>query len=354
MSEPSFPNTRSTFATDRLSGIQLLRAAAALLIVLYHSGNGITGFADKGYHVVLPFIYDRGFLAVDLFFAISGFIICHVFDNARFSVPSFYFRRFWRIYPIYALFCLAAVLWFRAGLPQLGDNPGWDNIIKSVLILPQVHFPIYAVGWTLEHEIIFYVLAGLLLPYAGKWGLFAVLVLLAAIGWSGVLGKTWDYHLFAPPQLQFAAGVLAYLAHHRLPKGVPWWPLVCTGCVLYVLPGTSVFNLDNYRAVVALGSFLLILGWLRFDFGNYPSFERLAVHFGNLTYSTYLVHWIVFPVFGIAAAAVSLPWLIEPYRFSAIGVVFLTSHFFHISIEKPTLRLGRAIEAQLYRSARTV
>ena len=328
-----------------------MRACAAILIVLYHSGNAITGFEDKESVVSLPFVYARGYYAVDLFFAISGFIICYIADGSRFSTASFYFRRFWRIYPIYAFFCAIAVFWYRAGLPQLGNDPGWDNIIKSFLILPQPSFPIYAVGWTLEFEVLFYLLAGLLLPFVGKWGLFAVLAALGLAGWTGLVGKTWSYHLFEPQQIQFAAGILAYIIRAKLPKSIPWWLLVGAGVGLYLLPETKFLKLDDYRALVAVGSVLLILGWLRFDFINWPRFERFSVHFGDLTFSAYLWHWVVLRVFGIASAFVPLPFLAEPYRFAAIVSVFLISHFFHIWVERPVLRLGRSIESRLDRTA---
>jgi exopolysaccharide production protein ExoZ len=339
-------------ASERLSGIQLLRAAAALLIVLYHSGNAITGFADKGNAIALPFVYSRGYYAVDLFFAVSAFIICYVSDTSRFSAASFYFRRFWRIYPIYALFCVAALLWYYAGLPPLGNDPWWKGIIRSMLILPQPPFPIYAVGWSLEFEVLFYLLAGALLPTVGKWGLLAVLLSLALSGWTGLIGKPVDYHVYAPQWLQFGAGIIAYILHQKLPKNVLWWLLVGAGCALYLMPETKFLKLDDYRALVALGSVCLILGWLRFDFRKWPRFERAAVHLGDLTYSTYLCHWIVLIALGMAAALVPSPSLLEPYRFAAIAVVFLVSHFFHIWVELPVLRLGRLIESLSGHSAR--
>lgn len=337
-------NTHRTDLNDRLTGIQLLRFVAAVMIVFYHSGGALIGLSDQTYVWRLPFIYDRGYYAVDLFFSISGFIICVVFDRStEFSRLSFFFRRFWRIYPVYGIFCALAVFWFRAGLPQLGDDPGWDNILASVLILPRPDFPIYAVGWTLEHEVIFYCLAGILLPAIGKWGLLGVLLSLAMIGWVDPLDGVWDFHITSAAQLQFAAGVLAYLSYRKLGPLLPPRVWIFCGVALILTPEITLYDLNNHRLVIGLASCCLIFGTMHANWMRFPRLAAMINVAGDLTYSVYLVHWTLLPLIGIAASGL-IPQAAEPYRFLAILAVFAVALGWHVFVERPLLRMGQRIE----------
>ena len=69
---------------DRLPGIQVARAAAALSIVYFHSWVALVRF-PKETAFPLPILPTYGWLAVDLFFGISGFVICLVVSRPTFQ-----------------------------------------------------------------------------------------------------------------------------------------------------------------------------------------------------------------------------------------------------------------------------
>src|SRR6266511_5718154 len=105
---------------DRQAGIQIARALAALSIVYYHSWVSITRFPkDAAYPI--PFASTYGWLGVNFFFAISGFVICLVASRGTFSVRSFLIKRIFRLYPLWLVmlttFALTALLW-RGLQPQ--------------------------------------------------------------------------------------------------------------------------------------------------------------------------------------------------------------------------------------------
>src|ERR1700733_8738810 len=85
---------------DKQVGIQVARAIAALGIVYFHSWVSITRFpAGTAYQI--PGLTYYGWFAVDLFFAISGYVICLVVSRESFRIPSFLIKRVFRLYPLW-------------------------------------------------------------------------------------------------------------------------------------------------------------------------------------------------------------------------------------------------------------
>ncbi|MCK1733287.1 acyltransferase [Bradyrhizobium sp. 138] len=82
----------------RLPGVQLGRAVAALAVFYFHTHLALVYF-DKSQLVTWKFLADRGADGVDLFFAISGFIVCYISTVPGYTPFSFLAKRFFRIYP---------------------------------------------------------------------------------------------------------------------------------------------------------------------------------------------------------------------------------------------------------------
>jgi peptidoglycan/LPS O-acetylase OafA/YrhL len=87
---------------------------AALSIVYYHSWTSIVRFPEGTSHQI-PGLTTYGWFGVDLFFAISGYVICLVVSRGNFNVPSFLIKRVFRLYPLWLVmlttFALTAALW---------------------------------------------------------------------------------------------------------------------------------------------------------------------------------------------------------------------------------------------------
>jgi exopolysaccharide production protein ExoZ len=181
---------------DKRVGIQFARAIAALSIVYFHSSVAITRF-PKDTAFPIPGLSHYGWVAVDLFFAISGFVICLVASRGVFNVRSFLIKRGFRIYPLWLvmLTIFAVTAWFWRGL-QPGETIGF--FLYSMSLLPTDGLPFYDIGWSLQHEIAFYLIAAALIPWFGLTGLA---IFLAA--------STLAFHLFDLPWY------LATLANHH-------------------------------------------------------------------------------------------------------------------------------------------
>ncbi len=170
---------------NRLPSIQILRAFAALLVVIGHALHEARAFDA---HDRLASIAEMRFwtAGIDMFFILSGFIMMWTFGD-RFGAPSaglrFLKRRLIRIAPPYWIFTglmVLAALVFSERLQTTVFTP--SHALLSFLFIPHlaphggIH-PILAVGWTLIYEMFFYLTFALVLCLPRRTGL-CVLVLL--------------------------------------------------------------------------------------------------------------------------------------------------------------------------------
>ncbi|HEU5293423.1 MAG TPA: acyltransferase [Burkholderiaceae bacterium] len=196
---PSAWAANTATAHERLDTVQALRAVAALSVVGMH----------------IPAI-DRGAFGVDLFFVISGFIVCHVAaaDPGRFIV-----KRLIRVVPLYWL-CTLALFAVAMVAPHLmgATRADWSELVKSLAFVPfmksngNVH-PVLYLGWTLNYEMLFYALFALSLlvaPQRPQWVaaplLFALIALGQLVTFDSVPLRFWS----APILIEFVYGMVAY------------------------------------------------------------------------------------------------------------------------------------------------
>ncbi len=150
----SGPMTGARHKFGRLDG---LRGVAALAVVLYHLPGPL--------HALAP----RGYLAVDLFFLLSGFVIAAAYEerlrDGAMSLGTFALVRLKRLWPLYGLGVVVGVLAFslvrtlRPDAPFLfPDMPLAAAVAMSLLFLPQLGyggpaFPFNSASWSLSVEI---------------------------------------------------------------------------------------------------------------------------------------------------------------------------------------------------------
>ena len=133
---------------DRLDSIQLLRAVAAIAVITHHID-----------------IFGNGAWGVDIFFVMSGFIMCFV--TAK-SSNHFFLKRIIRVVPLYwagtfFIFTIAAL--FPSLLGDTSTTANITHLLKSLFFIPfqkgsEVQ-PLLFLGWTLNYEMFFYVIFSL-------------------------------------------------------------------------------------------------------------------------------------------------------------------------------------------------
>jgi exopolysaccharide production protein ExoZ len=194
--------------------IQWLRAIAALEVAIWHSDLITKNFSALS--VAGDMYRPIGGIGVELFFIVSGYVMCLRVPKYT-SGLAFMKARIVRIVPMYWIFTSLVVATYLL-------HPSWrlnnltlnfETIVLSYFILPQKRYPLLGVGWSLEHEMIFYAtLAVLILAYGAlmRRPRYFVALILGAMGVTGfVFGtgpkpRVWDYHLFSPYMLMFAFG----------------------------------------------------------------------------------------------------------------------------------------------------
>jgi exopolysaccharide production protein ExoZ len=315
-------------AAVKFHGLQQLRAAAAILVMVGHVI--VRALRDVPHDARWDVLVTQlGQLGVRCFFVISGFIMLHVSWN-RFGkqgqAARFVRDRAIRVIPLYWLLTLAYVAFTKEPTPLA-------NVVKSLLFLPhpnaldELPYPVFALGWTLEYEILFYAIfaAGMLLARRSASVAFVVAVLVAltlagaTLPGLGTAATFWT----APILLFFLAGMAICMAHHH-GYHAPWrWSGLAALAVLVADVPLAVLLADHgsawsaasiaVAAIVAVALVTLRPG---------PSgglFGRVGEYLGDASYSLYLSH----PFCIIVAAQVWMKLVpaLSPGVFIALTVV---------------------------------
>lgn len=299
----------------------------------------------------------KGYLGVDIFFILSGFILTHVYLGAwrsgRFSYRSFMVNRFARVYPLHLVMTLAFVALYamsaRLGVLDGGAGMSWPALPFH---LAAVHawgfldhhawnFP----SWSISAEFFAYLIFPLfmMLTRAGTWlGLvLATAALATAYYVSQAIGRpltalTFDFGIVRI-FFEFALGVFLYLACLRLmlPSGLAT-VLAAVAALLFVL--LAHFGAMDLALILLAGAIIFLLGQMARGERPTPMRAKLFVYLGEISYSTYMIHLMAELVFvGLAARVLGVPRdALPPYMIVLLIALILAGSIasFHL-IEVP-------------------
>ena len=278
---------------QRLLSLQYLRAAAALAVVAYHALQ----WCDGG--------FDVGRAGVDVFFVISGVVMWTITAGRRLSPREFLWRRFTRVAPVYwiatLLVAVIAPFW-PYFLPEV--KPGLKHLLLSLAFIPHLDpkglpFPTLPPGWTLDYEMIFYLIfaAALLAPIRRRGGI--VIAALGGLVAAGFFFPDTAYYLGANPMLlQFAAGVGLGMALRRgaLPSAAWGAGLMAGSLLVWLLVQEGRLFTELLRPLVwGLPATMLVAGALCIEAARRPPkrlgpVARAGLALGDASFSIYLFH----------------------------------------------------------------
>jgi exopolysaccharide production protein ExoZ len=292
--QPTSSLAKRAHRSGRLLSIQYTRAVAAVSVVFFHAFNdaGVTHYPEQ--------VLQSG---VDLFFAISGFIMWVTTYGSDTGPREFLRRRIIRIVPLYWVFTAFAVL-LAVVAPQLGKRTGVLDAFASFLFLPAVNTathqtqPVIAPGWTLNHEMLFYVIFALALMLPRKRR-FAALII-ANVGLV-VLGAFVSKPLVVsfytnPIVLEFVFGVIigfVYTSGYRMSRTAS--TVTVTAGALTMIGLASVWGQTAILRVVVWGipAALIVLA-LALTENTKPVSDRPWLRLaGDGSYSIYIVHGVM-------------------------------------------------------------
>ncbi|QTX05464.1 acyltransferase family protein [Agromyces archimandritae] len=361
MPESAAPPARPAGAR-RYPGLDGMRAIAVTAVLVYH---------------LFPGWLPGGFLGVDVFFVVSGFLITGLLlrereRDGRIALRSFWMRRIRRLVP--ALVALLAVIgtaaWLVGGDVQLAlgrqlagaatFTSNWASILAGGSYFDQTAPELFRNLWSLAVEEQFYLvwpilLLGLLLLPSAQ--LRAGVAALLAAG-SALLMAVW-FTLGDPTRVYFgsdthafgllAGAALALWANGRAPVPLrkPWHPAVRragTAALAVLLGGgvlVAMLTLDDRHPAAYRGGILAVtvaVAWLidlaaRSRLGGLLDARPLA-WIGRRSYGIYLWHW---PVYVLTVA------LLPPGAFAgwiALAVTVLFAESSYRFLEEPVRRLG--------------
>ncbi|MAF83656.1 MAG: acyltransferase [Gammaproteobacteria bacterium] len=349
--------------TSEIAPLTGIRGFAALWLVLYHL---FPLFRQEFPGADLAQNFVRfGYLAVDLFAILSGFIIAYTYCD-RLKHPSFkemrryLWFRFARTYPthFFVLCLFVMVMIYDQGWNALVLLSGDPAFLRQLFLLNGVGFEDQwawnAPTWSLSSEWVCYLLFPVFAPLlmrirSGRVACVLAVAVLAVIGWG--MNRA-SFPMFAavlggPPLLRitgaFAIGCLLYRVHaaglfRNLPMG--WIGLYAfLGTMGMILYATDIGLINRFSFVMFAPS--IIVGFAVLVLALADSTEGVAWFFayplvaylGKISYSVYLFHWLIITRIQLDV------WLGVPQGWQTmvrLGTVIAVSVLAYHLIERPS------------------
>ncbi len=278
---------------------------AAVAVVGYHAQiTAISYFGGPSPYKILEF----GSYGVDLFFVISGFIIVFIGSTRERRPSVFAVRRIVRVIPLYWLMtALTFALTHIPGLARL-EISGPYHLLQSTLFISWMNgpetYPVLNVGWTLEYEMFFYIIAALSMALTPRPWLAASFAMCATV----LSGHGTAFFLQNPIMLEFVFGMTigAYLYDR---SSFPW---MAAGALFVLL--TLPFESAAWRVwAFGLPSTALVAIAIYAD-AHKTYTGKLLPELGNASFSIYLAHVIAI------SFACKLGLIVVPHMPAALAI----------------------------------
>ncbi|MDQ0903973.1 acyltransferase [Paenibacillus sp. V4I7] len=320
----------------KFDSLQLLRGIAACVVVIFHE------FGTYG-------LFKYGKYGVDLFFVLSGFIILYThhtkIGEKKVLVP-FILKRIIRVFPIYWFMTFVYIL--LVSVSGFGSTLSIDYVLKSLFLLPQDKLPVIGVAWTLEFEMLFYFIFGLLMfnrkilyTTLTLWGLTIIYFFI----FPTALPKAIE-HIVSPLNLEFLFGCGIAVVVIKRKISAEW--MTRLGIISIVTSLTlQYFNILKINDAIAWGIpfSILILGLVSLEMKKRLNIPKTLIYLGNASYSIYLSHLITLLVLESILEKLGLHKQYGHNGFVqltfSVVAIFLGCVFYSL-VEKPLLKYVRS------------
>lgn len=330
-----------------------LRGIAALAVVVFH-------FMEIVYEPSKNFI-AHGFLAVDFFFCLSGFVIAYAYHDrmGKMKITEFLKLRLIRLHPLVVFGAVLGLLAFLFD-PFIAHSDTYETgkliliFLSSILLIPFPVMPdrffnlfgLNAPAWSLFWEYIANILYALFLYKLSRRSLF-LLTLFAAAGIcfashraGGSLVGGWSGETFwdggARISYSFLAGMLIYRSNLIIKSKLGFIGLSILLLAAFFIPFSNLNWLTEPMVVLLYFPLLVALGaGAKLSQG----FRKLCVFFGNISYPLYMTHYAVMWIFASYYAKYKpdtnqLIFIITAGTILLLGIAYLTMVFYDTPLRK--------------------
>lgn len=373
---------------DRFKSLDGLRGVAAVLVVLFH--------IRWPNHITHNELIRNGYLAVDLFFILSGFVISANYSRKLkdFSrVREFIILRFFRVYPLHltvlSLFVSIELLRFwglRSGFAVPSSKPFSDGnslgalfanalLIQGLGVFESLTWNIPS--WSISCEFVAYLLFGIAALNSTLWSaaLFATAAFLALSAYGVLaftyqsLDLTYDWGLVRCV-CGFVLGMAVFEVSRRNgaralaaanPTALAWAPMLVTAALIVVMSFTS-----GWVVVFVIPVFVIMVGVFQTEHGIVANMlnSRAAQYLGRISYSVYMIHFLVLTVFTMFLRRLLQvpmemdpvvllpvfridPWVGDLLVIAVVAAVVAISSVTHRVVEEPARLFGRELVISL-------
>lgn len=333
---------------QRLDSLQILRAFAALSVVVNH----FWGVMDYPVFKTLGLDYIGGF-GVDIFFVLSGFIMCYTTkDDAKGGVSEalkFFSKRVNRIYPSYLIILIPFLLF------ALLIKKDWTlyQIVGNVLLLPTFsnnpdYYMYITPSWTLVYEMFFYVIFSLAILLATNKVKIVIItacvisLMVLGVNIFGLQGERLKWVNFSfmigdTLMLNFVAGCIFALIYKKL------YDLKFNNKFLMVASGVF-FLLGMFLAPRDISRFfsfgipaIFIVSFVSLYRAKGSKRNDFLIFLGNASYSIYLIHYLFAAILYRINGGEGHSSILTSTLFMCVSVI--AGSYFHLYVERKMTRL---------------
>lgn len=324
-----------------LYNLQIGRGVAALAVVVHHCMAVMLSYPN--FPQPLYRVLYLGYFGVDFFFVLSGFIIAYVtlgMPNNRATLKHYVVSRILRVYiPYYpvALVMLLGLALLPHGTFALRDH---NSLFASLTLLPSNARPALGVAWTLQHELVFYVLFAICHYVLRDWRLI-FLWAIPIFAFYARIDTRASVLMVGITNLEFLCGCAAYYCYQHGWLRSMRLPLFWLGVLIIVAAISSFYGKDTdyYRVMAAPGFACIVLSLAYFEAQDSLQKYRFLLFVGAASYAIYLVHTPLLSLLMHFTGYCS-SWMVA---FGVCMVATITcGALYHLVVEKPTLRYLRS------------
>lgn len=340
-----------------------LRGIAALAIVLFH-------FMEMAYSDYSRNFIAHGFLAVDFFFCLSGFVISYAYDDriGKMGILEFFKSRLIRLHPMVIFGAVLGLLSFL--FDPFGGHSELYGVGKLILLFlasiflipfPAMSersfnlFSLNAPSWSLFWEYVANIVYAFILYKLSRRFLLLLIILSAAAlcfvsyraggslmgGWGGE--NFWDG--CARISYSFLAGMLVYRSNWIVNTRLGFIGMAILLVLAFVMPFSEWNWLTEPLVVLFYFPLLIALGaGARLTTG----FRKLCIFSGKISYPLYMTHYAVIWMFlnyytNYKPGTTQLFFIITTGTILLVGVAYLVMKFYDIPIRKYLIEKRRKV-----------